>query len=223
MILVIAQVEDKQNIEQQINKQTKRPDLSYIYLDEKPAQGIIERRKRIASNHLLLQAAVRDLKPDFIWQIEADGDYPPNTLKTLQKRYDQKFSYHRKGYVSGVQVGRHGLYALGAWQFNKDRTEFKSVDHKLKGLVQVDATGFYCLFTDTQTWLSGIANWNGEAYGPDVNFGLSLKDQGYDIYVDMDIKIGHITKGGTIHPDDISTENVTFTKTNNKWEYKTSS
>jgi len=175
-ILCIGQVENK-NYEKQVMKQTVKPDQVTVYLDEKPAHGIDNRRMRIAENHVRLWHVVNAYEPDLVWQIEGDCDIPEDTLERLLDRYNILKEDPHFGYVSGVQIGRHGIYAIGAWHFNKDRNVFRSLDHKEKVVTQVDATGFYCLLAPADVWLQGRAGWEGERWGPDVNFGLSLRSR----------------------------------------------
>jgi hypothetical protein len=214
-ILCIAMVEDRTNLDKQILKQTTQPDRVVFYIDDEPAKGILERRKRIAENHEKLKAIVEAYKPDLVWQVEQDGDYPEDCLERLIQRYndvkDDNF-----GYVSGIQVGRHGLYCIGAWR-NFTEDSFESIDHDLKGLQPIDATGFYCILAPADVWLSGKSSWNGEPYGPDVVWSLSIDRKKY---VDMDNQIGHIVKTGIIRPEHISTTTVRFYKENGRWEYK---
>lgn len=221
-IIVVGGVTERNNIDAQVAKQTIQPDYSFFHIDDSPAQTIDERRKRIAHNQHMLQEAVRDYDVDLVWQVESDNDMPEDTLEKLLATYIVMNERNEDlGYVSGIQVGRHGVYALGAWHFAQDRQSFNSVDYKAQGLVEVDATGFYCLLASKDVWLKGQASWNGERWGPDVVYGLNLKDQGYRMFVNMDIKIGHKTHSGIIHPDHPSTENVRFYITDKGWEYKT--
>jgi len=213
-ILCIAQVEDRTNLDEQILKQTVQPDRTIFYIDKEPARGINERRKRIADNHKKLQEIVRAYKPELVWQVEQDGIYPPNTLERLISRFNELDSPNF-GYISGIQVGRHGLYCLGAW-VNFTTDSFESLDFTRKGIQEVEATGFYCLLMERDKWLSGTASWNGEPWGPDVNFALSTL---YRKYVDMDLQIGHKVKGGIIEVKHISTCNVKYYK-NDKGEWK---
>lgn len=185
MLLAIAQVENRANLDEQILKQTIQPDRVIIYEDKNPVQGINQRRLRIAENHKKLQTIVRAYKPDLVWQLEQDVVLEKDCLQRLLERHNQL-----KTYVSGVQVGRHGIKAIGAWQVKED--EFESIS-KDAGLIKVDATGFYCFLTPTNIWLEGEAEWTGQPYGPDVVFGLSLREKGYNIYADTDIKVGHDT------------------------------
>ena len=214
-ILCIAQVEDRTNLDTQIIKQTFKPWRTVFYIDEDPEKSPDGRRIRIADNHKKLQSIVRAYKPDLVWQVEQDGDYPPDCLERLVERY-QELNNKDFGYISGIQCGRHGLYHLGAWR-NFTDTSFESLDYKLKGIQEVEAAGFYCLLAPTDVWLSGQATWNGEPYGPDVTLGLSINKKKY---VDMDITIGHKIKSGIIRPEHKSTCNVIFNKVDDKWSYK---
>jgi len=214
-ILCIASVENRENIDKQILKQTVQPDRVIFYIDEAPAHGIDDRRKRIAENHKKLQAIVDAYKPDLVWQVEGDCVLPEDTLAWLLTHYNI-LKGDDFGYISGIQVGRHGLYHLGAWK-NFTDTSFESIDYRLKGIQEVDATGFYCLLAQTDVWMSGVCKWNGEPYGPDVNWGLSINKKKY---VDMSLQIGHRVKGGIIEVGHMSTCNVVFNKINDKWGYK---
>lgn len=216
-LVVIAQVEDEKNLLHQINKQTVVPDDVIIYTDMNPAKGIKERRQKIAENHKILQEMVWEQAPDLVWQLEQDVELPDDCLERLLDNY-YKLKGKDFGFLSGVQVGRHGLYSLGAWHIGKD--EFSSLDYKKTGIQEVDATGFYCLLAEAVTWLNGKCTWDGEPWGPDVNWGLSINRKKY---VDADLHIGHKVKGGIIRPSSISTTNVTFRRQpNGSWQYKTS-
>lgn len=215
-VIAVAQVEDKRNLERQLAKQTVKPNATIFHIDDHPAQGIIERRKRIARNHQTLVDAIGYQRPDLIWQLEGDVDLPDNCLEQLLCDYEL-LRNDDFGYISGIQIGRHGLYVIGAWR-NITEDSFESIDHHLTGIQEVEATGFYCLLAPLKVWQSGHAWWDGQPYGPDVNWGLSIKQKKY---VNMDLHIGHIVKGGTIWPSHISTTTAKFYKNNGKWEYKT--
>lgn len=218
-ILAIAQVEDRTNLDKQIQKQTIQPDRVVFYVDKEPKIVLHERRQRIAENHRKLKDIVRAYDCDYVFQLEQDGDYPENTLEKLIHDLE-KVDKRTLGYISGIEVGRHGLYSLGVWVDISDNY-FRSIDHNKKGIQEVDATGFYCLLAPKHAWLEGKVSWNGEPYGPDVNFGLSLKRKKYKIYADMDLHVGHIVKTGIIRPSDISTCNVEFVKRQDgTWGYK---
>ena len=215
-ILCVAAVENDEFIREQIAKQTIQPDIVKIYIDENPAKGLDERRKRIADNHKILEQYVEQTDCDLVWQLEGDSELEDNTLERLIGHYI-RLQNKDFGYISGIQVGRHGLYCLGAWIVKPDRTSFNSLDYKLTGIQQVDATGWYCLLAPRTVWLEGRANWNNQRYGPDVVWGLSLP---YKKYVDMGLHIGHKLKRGTIRPSDMSTCNARFYLENNEWKFE---
>lgn len=218
MIMVAAQVEDDTNLRAQIAKQTVKPDEVFIFVDPEPAVGINARRTRIAENHKILVEAVKAAKPDLVWQLEGDVDLEPDTLERLIYDYNELTEEHGEiAYVSGVQVGRHGLYCIGAWHVADDRQSFISVDNRNEGLVMVDATGFYCLLANAEAWLSGKSSWTDEPYGPDVVWGLSIPKKKF---VDMDLHIGHKTERYTIRVSDMSTCTVRFYKDVDRWRYK---
>lgn len=213
-ILCIGQVEDRTNIDEQILKQTIQPNRTIFLIDDNPAVGINNRRKRIADNHKKLQEYVEAYKPDLVFQVEGDSVLPENALERLLGHYIKNPSLSA---VSGIQIGRHGLYCIGAWHIAEDRKSFKSVDYTKTGLQQVDAMGLYCYLSPVDKWLEGNCIWNDEAYGPDVNFFLSMPG---DKYVDMDLHIGHKYRDGIIRPTDPSTCNAKFKFNGERWEYK---
>ena len=226
-ILAIGSVEDAEFITEQIKEQTVQPTDIKLFKDPDPKpsdsseHGINQRRIRIAENQAILQEYVRHNKPDLVWQVEQDSVLPADTLERLLSWYyqlvDDKF-----GYISGVQLGRHGVTCIGAWHVAVDKNSFMSLDYKARGLQTVDATGLYCLLAKADVWLEGSASWNGEAWGPDVNFGLSLKEKGYSIYCDTQLQIGHKVQRGVIDFDNRNICRVEFTNNNGKWKYTTS-
>lgn len=225
-ILCIAQVEDPAAIAMEIEKQSVQPTEVVFMQDTNPAKSSIsDRRKKIAENHKLLVEIVKEKKPDFVWQVEQDSVLPSDCLKRLIQRYKDiatQSDNENWGYISGIQIGRHGIYHVGAWNIpNKNAEEFSSVDYRLHEGVKVSATGFYCLLAPVEVWLSGKATWKDEAWGPDVNWGLSIREKGYHIFVDMDLHIGHQTGDRVIWPSDISVCNVIYYRTKDGWKYKT--
>lgn len=214
-ILCVAQVEDDTHILKEIAKQTIQPSRVCIYKDPSPAVGINPRRQRIGRNHQKLKDYVRMYNPDVVWQLEGDAVLPENCLERLLGHYN-RLQAPDFGYISGIQVGRHGLYCLGVWK-NFTPESFETIDYRLKGVQEVEATGFYCLLAPKDAWLSGNAEWDGQPYGPDVAWGLSMR---YKKYVDMGLEIGHQVKRGVIWPHHMSTCNARFYKEADRWKYK---
>ena len=214
-IACIASIIEKQRdlTVEQILKQTIQPDKVHFYIDDKPVTGLENRRVRIAENQTKLQAIVERMTDiDLVWQIEGDGILPHNALERLITHY-----YDHPAIYSGVEVGRHGLYCLGAWHIARDRQSFQSVDYRLHGLQRVDAMGLYCFLMAKEPYLYAKPSWNNHRWGPDVNFFLSSP---VDKYVDMDLHVGHQIRGGIIMPTDASTCNARFWKENKEWRFE---
>lgn len=209
---VVAMVEDDKMLLREINKQTRQPDNIMIITDYAPARGIQARRHRIAVNQQMLKRAVNTLNVDMIWQLEQDVILPEDCLERLINDYE---ALNRPGFVSGIQIGRHGIYCIGAWHLYDDY--FISVDPKAKGFVKVNATGLYCLLTSKETWMGATATYNGEPWGPDVNWGVSISKPKY---VDMELHIGHRTNYGEIWPDHPPVCQAKFTKQGNGYAFE---
>jgi hypothetical protein len=215
-IAVVASIEQRHYdfVIKQLVHQSYQDFDDFIYIDKQPATGIEARRKRIARNQQLLKRMMlgHDVY-DYVIQIEGDSVLEPDTFKKMIKL--AQFLHKRNdsfGYLSGVQIGRHGLYCIGAWHVAANRRKFQSINHKLTGLQKVDATGFYCFIAPYSVWMRGMSWWEGERWGPDVNYGLSLREQGFTLYVDMDLQIPHATERGQIDFDNINLCTVAFEK-----------
>lgn len=222
-VTAIGQFTDDTLFLEQINKQTIKVWDVIKYIDKNPIPDLDdldtlrERRRRISSNHSKLKEFVEmQCKTDFVWQLESDSVVEPDCLERLINLY-QKLEDKNIGYVSGIQMGRHGLKCVGAWRFKQDGS-FRSLNVNAKGIQTVDGSGFYCLLAKRDVWLKGEASWNGEPYGPDVAFGLSLRKLGYNIYMDMANWIGHKTEKTILWPN--SGVNVEFYQSGDKWKYK---
>jgi hypothetical protein len=215
-ILAVAYVqpEQRQHTITQFMHQTVQPDATLLFVDDDPADGIDARRKRIADNqHHIKRTVSREYTDyDVVFQIEGDAVLPDDALERLVAQYEK-----RPAIYSGIQVGRHGIYCIGAWHVNDDRTEFQSIDPSLTGIHRVDAMGLYCFIMPTKHFIDTPCWWDGERYGPDVNFFLStpLKK-----YVVMDVEVGHKTATGIIRPSDPSTCVARFYMVNNEWRFE---
>lgn len=213
-----------------MESQLKETGLSFsLLIDEHPQTEMEDRRRRIAQNQNLLQGyilsmiAAKDnglMNFDYIIQIEGDTVLKEDTIENLTNSFEyQKRQDPKIGYMSASTVGRHGIYHIGAWNITEDKIE--SINHKLKGIQKVDGTGLYCLVTTPDIFIKGHCDWKDEKYGPDVVWGLSLKELGYNIYIDLDIQVGHrmIRKGkeSVLWPKD-KVENIRFYKEGNDWK-----
>jgi len=159
--------------------------------------SVIRRRQRIADIHNEIKA---ELQPtDFIFLIEDDTLLPLNALKKLLDAYN---NHPKAGLISGIQIGRWGFDHIGAWRVNDVYdTDIVTSTPLENGVQRVDATGLYCCLTKYENYRDFIFEPFEKALGPDVAFGLHLRKQGLDNYVDFSIRCDHLTKHGSIKFD----------------------
>ncbi len=83
-----------------------------------------------------------------------------------------------------------------------------------------DGTGFYCYLTPIELYLEHeYITEDSDPYGPDVRYGLWIRQKGFDCLVDWSQPCGHIDGDVIITPNhNLYVEN--FTKTDLGWERK---
>lgn len=188
--------------------------------------NLLARRRRIASIHNEIRGF---LKPcDYVFLIEDDTVVPLGALKSLQKAYAL---YPHAGFVSGVELGRHGIAHVGAWMaddvYEPTRIEsitlaqlvhdglasgqgyfepgldsggkLTEISYMTGGPTNVDAAGMYCLLTKYDHYAKHeFKPFDGNTLGPDVDWSLSLRQQGYRNYVDWTVKCDHMLPNGEV-------------------------
>lgn len=176
--------------------------------------SVIRRRQRIAAIHNELKTLINPC--DYIFMLEDDTLFPNNTIQKLVKNYAM---YPYAGFISAMELGRWGVAYIGGWKVNDpyDIHEIKSIDDG-NDLIEVDAAGFYCQFTTYKNYINYEFAPFENLLGPDFNFGITLRRQGYKNYIDQSIKCRHLTLKGEVAfgKDDIT--GVTYTKEGNKWQ-----
>lgn len=145
---------------------------------------------------------------DYIFGIEDDTIVPPLALTKLIRDYG---IYPYAGFISGVELGRWGIPYVGAWRaddvYEPTRLEtIKSIEGMTLTVAQVmgktsleeiDAGGFYCYLTRTSNFMEHEhASFDGNNLGPDVAYGLALRQQGLKNYIDWSIQCEHRTATG---------------------------
>lgn len=156
--------------------------------------SVRRRRRRIAEIHNEVKVLIQNA--DYIFLTEDDTLVPTNALKKLMNHY---LARPHMGLVSGVQIGRWGYDHIGAWLFDNVYEPSKAISVPLENeVLPVDATGLYCCLTDAKHYLKFNFEPFEDALGPDVAFGLWLRQQGYQNFIDYSIKCDHLTKKETI-------------------------
>jgi len=207
------------------------------YINEYPFQNItifetgnkpprktdmVARRTRIAKLHELAKDHIGG--SDFVFGFEDDSVLP---LMALGYLHDDYRELDNVGVVQGIQVGRWGNPYLGAWLVDDvfNPTEYRTTtfdfsygaDEK-QTVYPIDAGGFYCYLTPTKLFKNVINDWR-EPCGPDVNYGLRLRQLGYQNYVDYFVEVGHRTEREELWPDN-NLAQITFKLENGRWRSK---
>lgn len=165
------------------------------------------RRDRITKVWELAKRYIPDYT-DLVFCIEDDTEIKPNYLSVLYENYHKLLNDGIKiGVVSGVQAGRWGFKMIGAWKCD-DPVNPKVMEtvpfETFNKIQEVDACGFYCFLTRRDLLMKSQYRFDrfDRMFGPDVNFGLDLRAQGYRNFILWDIKAAHKTRTGVVLPDE---------------------
>lgn len=156
--------------------------------------SVWRRRERISAIHNEL----KELLPpsQFLFLTEDDTLLPLNALPILYENYIERAPV---GFVSGIQIGRWGFMSLGSYVaddvYNPSLFTSSLIE---SGVTNIDAAGFYCCLVKQEQYKSHTFEPFHKILGPDVTFGLSLRQQGLENYINHDIKCGHLTKHGVL-------------------------
>jgi len=151
------------------------------------------RRMRIANN--LNQA--RDLIQEdsgYIFSVEDDTTFGPYAIQRLK---DVMITNRAAGFAEGVELGRWGVPYVGAWKANDiyNPTLLTSVENKMviepdEQPEEIDAGGLYCSMIRADLFKQHtFTSENG--LGPDVNFGLELRQLGYQNFIAWNVPCQH--------------------------------
>lgn len=152
--------------------------------------SISRRRQRISDIHNEIRAEIKNC--DYVFLLEDDTLFGADTLKRL---YKTMYHYQYAGFISGVQLGRWGYLHIGAWIVDDiyNTNEVTSVALG-EGVKKVDAAGLYCCLIKAENYLKHVFKPYEGILGPDVDFGLALRKQGLENYINFDVKCDHLTK-----------------------------
>lgn len=172
------------------------------YEHEVPEVNIPMRRQRIAEIHNQAKELVRALDGDFVLGLEDDTVFTNLSVRRLYAPFIED-GEKSVGLVSAYEAGRWHNKIIGIWNFD-NVNDPQSCWTMLpgQGYEEIDATGFYCFLTplalykeyhfSTELW---------QPWGPDVNYGLWLREMGLFNFVDWTQSCGHIDNGIIITPN----------------------
>lgn len=185
---------DEPSISYKLNKMAN--DFAYrsiklaMNVDNNPNEARISiRRQRIVDVREQSKAMIAKTDGLYVIGLEDDTVFPPDTITKLLLPL---LTSQKVGFVEGVQCGRWGVKMIGAWKSDnpKDPTYIETLLPK-QGLEQIDGGGLYGYATLRHSYLEANIGWNGEVWGPDVNYGLWLRNQGYDVLIDWSLIFQH--------------------------------
>lgn len=170
--------------------------------DHEVAPGsIIERRKRIAFVHNQSKEMITALDGEFVLGLEDDTIFTNLCVERLYRPFLEQVSV---GLVSAYQAGRWHNKIIGIWGFdNVDDPTQCWTELPDKDYAECDGTGFYCYLTPTKLYTAyDYVTEVADPYGPDVRYGLWLRQQRYKCIVDWSQPCGHKDGDRIITPND---------------------
>lgn len=182
------------------------------------------RRARIAEVKNQSKELIRRHPSQFVIGLEDDTVFnDPETFHNLIRPLEVPTpSGGPIGFVEGVQRGRWGANMIGAWRFD-DITEPNWAETLLLGSVltyeDIGAGGFYGYATPAELYLNHDYHWQpDQPWGPDVNYGLWLKQQGYRCLIHWPTHFGHNDHNVIGWPDEKIGQVCYAKNTYGKWE-----
>lgn len=175
------------------------------------------RRQAIAAMKNASKNLIAPLDGDIIIGLEDDTVFSGLDLKRL---YEPILRDDTVGFVEGVQCGRWGVKVIGAWSV--DNPEFPTRAETLlpaEGYQEISAGGFYGYATTKKMYLNhDYHSATSQPWGPDVNYGLWLRQQGFKCLIDWQSVFGHNDYDNILYPDE-RVSKVVYTKdiTTGKW------
>lgn len=165
------------------------------------------RRVRIADVHNQSKWLIGKTDGEYVIGLEDDTVFEdPETFSRLLEPLSWK--HQNIAFVQGVQVGRHGTYYVGAWRVD-DPTRVMHAqtvlpkDGKWDGHENIDAGGMFGYATPKDLYMAhDYFSSSGAPYAVDVNYGLWLRNIGYNCLIDWGLLFGHNSHNVILRPDD---------------------
>lgn len=151
--------------------------------------NIDQRRQRIAEIHNEASDLINPC--DYVLLVEDDTLFPANGLAKLIRHY---MEHPHAGIISGIELGRHGWLHIGGWEVDNiyEPKTITSVERS-DTLQPLDATGFYFGLTKFDNYQRHNFKPFEQSLGPDFQYGLTLRQQGLQNYMDQTIHCTHLT------------------------------
>lgn len=182
---------------------------------------IAARRLRIAEMKNMSKDLIAKTEGQYIISFEDDTVFEnTDVMRLIQPIIDDD----GVGFVEGVQCGRWGVKMIGAWRMDNPRypTQAETIPFpdQLKEYEEITAGGWYGYATQRQLYLNcEYYTSSAQPWGPDVNFGVWLKNQGYKCLIDWRTSFGHQDHGQILYPGR-DCARIVYTKNpaNGRWD-----
>jgi hypothetical protein len=160
---------------------------------------IAARRPRIAEVKNQTKDLVSQTDGEIIIGLEDDTFFEGMDLHRL---IDPILQSDQVGFVEGVQCGRWDVKMIGAWRVDDVRNPYHAETLMPgQGYEEIDAGGWYGYATKRSLYLQHeYYSASSQPYGPDVNFGLWVRQQGYKCVVDWSTIFGHRDHDAILYP-----------------------
>lgn len=159
------------------------------------------RRQRVADIHNQSKDLIALTDGEIIIGLEDDTVF--DRLENFNSLIEP-LKFHDMAYVEGVQMGRWGANMIGAWLFNDvhSPSEVKTLLPD-KDYQSITGGGFYGYATKREQYLNHeYYTSSAQPWGPDVNYGVWLKQHGFNCVIDWNTIFGHRDYSKTLYPDD---------------------
>lgn len=148
------------------------------------------RRQRIAAIHNQAKELIAH-NDGYVFLCEDDTTFPLNSLQVLLKVATNDSAI---GFVEGVELGRWGTPYVGAWLADDvyDVKKLVSIENKPAnaGVDKIDAGGLYCALAKVRSYKEHTFT-SANGLGPDVNFGIELRQKGLQNYIAWQVQCKH--------------------------------
>lgn len=224
-------LDGNQELEQLVGKRIEQlkgfNSIKVVSFGDGAVENRNDRRYRISAIHNMAKHYVSD-DCEYVFLIEDDTIYPKDTLFTLSASGELENCH----FIQGVELGRWKTKYIGAWLADNvnDPQIIRSLMPALYDnlspykLFKMDAGGFYCALVDADLYkqhtFEPFDKKGVNGLGCDVNFGLYLRQQGYECLTDWTIQCDHIGKEGSINLGNTKPVQVEFYKHKDKWNSK---
>lgn len=190
------------------------------------------RRARVAEIHNQSKDLIAKTDGNIVIGLEDDTVFDRlESFDCLTQPLGENWRGLKVGFVEGVQMGRHGANILGAWVADdihnptKIETLLPPASNGVDSIAYQEITGggWYGYATLRSLYMNhDYYTSTAQPWGPDVNYGFYVRQQGYCCLVDWSTIYGHDDHGPTVYPDnkDVRLAKIVYNKnlTTGKWE-----